>query len=86
MAFIVPQSVRGDERLDQFIVSVDRVEARAELDFYPALPDRVETRIESVSANPKAWGFAQYACMPARYAEDWQGRGGIELHFNRCGG
>lgn len=86
MAFIVPQTVRGDERLDQFIVSVDRVEARAHINFYPALPDAMESRIESTPANPEAWGFAQYACMPARYAEDWRGRGGIELHFDRCGG
>lgn len=84
MAFVVPQSVRGDERLDQFIVSVDRVEARTGLDFYPGLPDSRERNIETKTVDPKAWGFAQHACMPARYAEDWRGRGDIELNFERC--
>lgn len=86
MALVVPQTVRGDERLGQFIVSVDRVEARTKLNFYPRLPDAVASRIESRKANPQAWGFAQFACMPARYAEHWRGRGGIDLRFDRCGG
>lgn len=84
LALLVPQTVRGDERLDRFIVSVDQVEARTGLNFYPGLPDAMEHRIESSPARPRAWGFARHACMPARYAEDWRGRGGIKLRFDRC--
>lgn len=86
MAFIVPQQVRGDERLDAFIVTVDTVEARTGLDFYARLADPVEARLEAAPAEPQAWGFAGLACFPARYAEDWQGRGGVRLDFSRCGG
>lgn len=84
MALLVPQSVRGDERLDRFIVSVDRIERETGLDFYPSLPDSVQARLESRAAKPGAWGFAEHACMPARYADDWRGRDGIELRFDRC--
>lgn len=85
IALLVPQSVRGDERLDSFVVSVDRVEAQTGLDFYPNLADAIQVRIEAEAAKPGAWGLSQIACLPARYREDWQGRGGIELNFDRCG-
>lgn len=85
MAFIVPQQVRGDEALGRFLVAVDAVEQATGLDFFAALPAQAERKIEARAAKTRRWGFAAYACMPARYREDWQGRGGIHLDFDRCG-
>ncbi|MDN5937912.1 MAG: DNA/RNA non-specific endonuclease [Salinisphaera sp.] len=84
LALIVPQKVRGDERLDRFVVSVDAVERRTGLDFYTRLPDAEENPLEAAAADPVAWGLTRHACDPARYAENWQGRDGITLVFDRC--
>lgn len=84
MAFRVPQDVRGDERLSRFLVSVDAVERATGLDFFSGLPDAVEASLEAAAGSVKRWGFAAYACMPARYRDDWQNRGGVHLNFDRC--
>lgn len=85
LALRVPQNVRGDERLTRFLVSVDAVEQATGLDFFAGLPARVEPQVEAAPANAERWGFDDYACFPARYSDDWQGRGGIDLDFDRCG-
>ncbi|MES1944298.1 DNA/RNA non-specific endonuclease [Salinisphaera sp. PC39] len=84
LALRVPQDVRGDERLDAFVVSVDRIEAETGLDFHPALAPDVEKAVEAVPGDAAEWGLAALACFPARYREDWQGRDGIRLDFERC--
>lgn len=84
MAFRVPQDVRGDERLSRFLVSVDAIEQATGLDFFSGLADAVEASLEAEVANAKRWGFATYACMPARYRDDWQNHGGVHLDFDRC--
>ena len=66
LAFIVPQEVKGNEPLDQFVTSVDAVEARTGLDFFPDLDDAVERRVEA-EVNPPAWQLEQVARLPARY-------------------
>lgn len=85
MAFRVPQDVRGDERLTEFLVSVDAIEQDTGLDFFSGLPADVEQSLEARIANAERWGFDDYACMPARYRDNWQDRGGIHLNFDRCG-
>jgi endonuclease G len=84
LALRVPQDVRGDERLDTFVISVDAIEAETGLDFHPELPEDVQAAIESEPGDADAWGLTELACFPARYREDWQGRGGIRLDFDRC--
>lgn len=84
LALRVPQGVRGDERLDDFVVSVDAIEAETGLDFHPELADDVEARLEAEPADADAWGLTGLACFPARYREDWQGRDGVRLDFDRC--
>ncbi|MEQ8798775.1 MAG: DNA/RNA non-specific endonuclease [Salinisphaeraceae bacterium] len=84
LALIVPQDVRGDERLDRFVTSVDEIESRTGLDFFPGLPAAVEKELEASAADPENWGFASLACFPARYANNWQGKNGIRLEFDRC--
>src|SRR5699024_10182060 len=84
MAFRVPQDVRGDERLSRYLVSVDEVERATGVDFFSGLPDVREQSLEAVVANARRWGFAAYACMPARYRDGWRDRDGIRLQFDRC--
>ena len=84
MAFIVPQSVRGDEALSRFLVSIDRIEAMTGLDFLPALAQSRQARLEQGVAPRRRFGLAKLACSPARYAARWQGRDGVRLDFDRC--
>lgn len=88
LAFLVPQGVRGDEPLTEFLTSVDHIEALTGLDFYPQLSSDEQARIEAAPRDAKAWvmawGFDAVACLPARYAKNWQGREGIRLSFDRC--
>lgn len=84
LALRVPQNVQGDERLDDFVTSVDAIETETGLDFHPELPEGLQAAIERVPGDADAWGLTELACFPARYREDWQGRGGIRLDFDRC--
>lgn len=88
LAFLVPQTVRGDEPLTDFVSSVDHIEDLTGLDFYPQLSAAAQASIEAAPADAKAWikawEFDEIACLPARYAKDWQGRDGIRLRFDRC--
>lgn len=47
LAFIVPQSVKGDEKLAKFVVSVDKVEHLSGFDFFHKLPQPMQENIES---------------------------------------
>ena len=46
IGFIFPNSA-GHKPLKKYIVTVDSVEKRTNIDFFPALPDEVENRIEA---------------------------------------
>ncbi len=84
MALRVPQSVRGDERLDSFLVSVDAIERATGLDFFAGLSKQVQSAMETELADASAWGFDELACMPARYGARWQDRDGVYLRYDRC--
>ena len=84
LAFRVPQNVRGDERLDRFIVSIDTLEAATGLDFLAGLPADRQTQLESRPASAQTFGFAAHACDRARYGWRWQDRDGIHLNYRRC--
>ncbi|WP_111413239.1 DNA/RNA non-specific endonuclease [Billgrantia lactosivorans] len=66
LAFIMPQEVRGDEPLDDFLVSIDEVEARTGLDFFPRLPERVAETLEG-EVVAEGWALEEVARLPARY-------------------
>ena len=53
IAFIYPNGHSGG-RLQQYAVSVDEVERRTGLDFFPTLPPKEEQRLES-PVNLGAW-------------------------------
>lgn len=67
LAFIVPQTVRGEEDLRDFLSSVRDIEARTGLDFFHELDDAQEARVEN-AITPQAWGFTpELARRPPRY-------------------
>ncbi len=54
LALVIPQTVQGDEPLEHYVTSVDAIEKRAGFDFFPALDDREENRLEA-SVDPESW-------------------------------
>lgn len=66
LAFIMPQEVRGNEPLSDFLVSIDEVEARTGLNFFPRLPDEVAAELEG-RVTTDGWGLEEVARLPARF-------------------
>lgn len=66
LAFVMPQSVRGDEPLDRFVVSIDRIETLTGLDFFPDLPKAVERELEG-RVDTRGWGLEAVADLPGRF-------------------
>ena len=55
LAFIMRQEVRGDEAPRLFLTSIDKIEARAGIDFFPMLKDSIEDVVEAED-NDDMWG------------------------------
>lgn len=66
LAFLMPQNVSGNEPLDRYLVTVDEIEARTGLDFFPQLADDVEHRLEG-HVDTAGWGLEPIANRPGRY-------------------
>ena len=66
LAFIMPQAVKGNEPLDKYLVSVDKVEALTGLDFFAALDDSTENALEA-AVVPAPWKVSEVANLPSRY-------------------
>lgn len=66
LSFIVPQTVRGNEPLSQFVATIDTIEAQTGLDFFADLDDKTETALES-AMNPQAWHLSAVSNLPSRY-------------------
>lgn len=47
ISFVIPQNPQSD-RLDDYIVTIDEIEAITEIDFFPALDDHVEDYLEAL--------------------------------------
>jgi len=56
IALILPNE-KGTKQLDEYIVSIDRVENLTGIDFFPALPDDLENKLEADS-DPSKWSFS----------------------------
>lgn len=54
LAFVIPQTVTGNEQPAMFLTSVDEIEKETGLDFFSDLPDDVENRMEGVTAS-RVW-------------------------------
>ena len=66
LAFIMPQGVRGNEPLDEFLVSIDEVEARTGLNFFPSLAPDVAAVLEGEVVT-EGWKLEKVARLPARF-------------------
>lgn len=67
LAFVVPQTVRGNEPLTRFLTTVDEIETRSGLNFFADLDDRIERKLES-TVNTGGWNIEAWARLPGRYA------------------
>lgn len=66
LAFLIPQTVKGNEPLDRYVVSVDKIEQLTGLDFFHELDDREENALEA-AVNPDAWKLSEVSNLPSRY-------------------
>ncbi|OLO02646.1 endonuclease [Salinicola socius] len=66
LAFFMPQDVNGKEPLARFLVTIDEIEARTGLDFFPRLADPVERRLEG-RVETNGWGLEAISTRPGRY-------------------
>ncbi|AMD01304.1 MULTISPECIES: DNA/RNA non-specific endonuclease [Halomonas] len=66
LAFIMPQDVRGDEPLDDYLVSINEVEARTGLNFFPRLPEEAADVLEG-EIVAEGWALEEVARQPARF-------------------
>ncbi|MDD1616747.1 MAG: endonuclease G, mitochondrial [Methylococcaceae bacterium NSP1-2] len=66
LAFLVPQTVKGNESLAQFVTSIDNIEAQTGLDFFSDLDDTIENQLEA-SMEPQAWDLQAVSNLPSRY-------------------
>jgi endonuclease G len=67
LAFMMPQSVRGDESLDRFLTTVDDIEQRTGLDFFPEIEDPIENRLEGV-VDGRDWQVETWTRLAGRFS------------------
>lgn len=48
LQFIIPQNVKGNEPLDNFITSIDQIEKETDIDFFSPMSDKYEDSLESI--------------------------------------
>lgn len=67
LAFLVPQSAGGTERLSQYLVSIDTIERQTGIDFLVKLPDSIEDRLEQQRSADQLWKLSEVDDLPPRY-------------------
>lgn len=68
LAFIVPQDVKGNEPLDQFLVTVREIEEKTGLNFLHRLSEDLQDRVET-TVQPAPWQLDKVKNRPGRYSE-----------------
>lgn len=68
LAFIIPQTVKGKEPLDRFVTTVDQVELRTGLNFFPELDER-SARTAEAAVDTEFWQVREWAELPGRYGK-----------------
>ncbi|WP_174787792.1 DNA/RNA non-specific endonuclease [Halovibrio variabilis] len=66
LAFIMPQDVRGNEPLDDYLVTIDEIEARTGLNFFPDLTPAMEAVLEG-ERRTQGWALEEVAKKPGRF-------------------
>ncbi len=68
LAFLIPQSVRGNEPLIQYLTTVDQVEVKTGLDFFADLDDSIEAKLEAGQQDIREWQVETWSALPGRYS------------------
>ncbi len=58
IAFLIPQNYK-DKDLKKYMVTIDSLEKLTDIDFFPALPDTIEDKLEAVKQTGK-WHFVHF--------------------------
>ncbi|WP_434986294.1 DNA/RNA non-specific endonuclease [Vreelandella zhaodongensis] len=66
LAFIMPQDVSGNESLADYLVTIDEIEARTGLNFFPDLTPEVEAILEG-ELRTQGWALEEVAQRPGRF-------------------
>ncbi|HBP40356.1 MAG: DNA/RNA non-specific endonuclease [Vreelandella alkaliphila] len=66
LAFIMPQDVSGNESLADYLVTIDEIEARTGLNFFPDLTPEVEAILEG-ELRTQGWALDEVAQRPGRF-------------------
>ncbi|WNL40062.1 DNA/RNA non-specific endonuclease [Halomonas sp. PAMB 3232] len=66
LAFIMPQDVRGNEPLADYLVTIDEIEARTGLDFFPRLSPATASVLEG-EVNTQGWALEDVSKRPGRF-------------------
>jgi len=66
LAFIMPQSVQGNEPLDDYLVSIDEVERQTGLNFFPDITPATEQTLEG-QIRTSGWALEEVARKPGRF-------------------
>ena len=73
IALILPNE-KGTKQLDEYVVTIDRVENLTGIDFFPALPDDLENKLEADS-DPSKWSFSPITISTSSKSQSVQCRG-----------
>ncbi|WP_447529321.1 DNA/RNA non-specific endonuclease [Vreelandella sp. TE19] len=66
LAFIMPQDVRGNEPLADYLVTIDEIEARTGLNFFPNLSPQLEAVLEG-ELRTQGWALEEVSKRPGRF-------------------
>ncbi len=66
LAFIMPQDVRGNEPLDDYLVTIDEIESRTGLNFFPELTTEVESVLEG-ELRLQGWALEDVSKRQGRF-------------------
>lgn len=66
LAFIMPQDVRGNESLADYLVTIDEIESRTGLNFFPDLAAEREAVLEG-QLRTQGWALEEVARRPGRF-------------------
>ena len=66
LAFLVPQNVKGNESLSDFVTTIDEIEKQTGFDFFNDLDDNIEDKLET-SKTPEEWDLQFVNNTPSIY-------------------
>lgn len=66
LAFIMPQDVQGNEPLEDYLVTIDEIEARTGLNFFPDLSPALEAVLEG-ELRTQGWALEQVSRRAGRF-------------------